>query len=101
MVLDFFKGGPSAMDEVQLKLAQMILDGREVFDTALDALFGGGKSKETKRELKSTDRGINKAQRDVRRELMLHASVHEAFDLPRVVAHRGTQTDAARSGDDV
>jgi phosphate uptake regulator len=87
------------MDEVQAKLAQMILDGREVFDTALDALFGGGKSKETKRELKSTDRGINKAQRDVRRELMLHASVHDTGDLPLVLAYMSTVKDAERIGD--
>jgi len=99
VVLDFFKGGPSSMDEVQAKLAQMILDGREVFDTALDALFGGGKSKETKRELKSTDRGINKAQRDVRRELMLHASVHDTGDLPLVLAYMSTVKDAERIGD--
>ncbi len=99
MVLDFFKGGQSNIDEVEMKLVQMVLDGREVFDTALDALFGGGKSKETKRELKSTDRGINKAQRDVRRDLMVHVSVHDTADLPLVLAYMSTVKDAERIGD--
>ena len=69
MVFQFFKGGESTIDVVEATLVQMVLDGREVYDTAMEALFGGGKSKETKQELKETDRGINTAQQDVRRDL--------------------------------
>ena len=99
MVFDFFKGGHSAIEEVEETLTQMLLDGREVFDTATDALFGGGKSKETKREVRSTDHDINVAQQDVRRELMLHASVQETVDLPLVLAYMSTVKDAERIGD--
>jgi phosphate transport system protein len=99
MVFQFFKGGDSAINEVETTLVQMVLDGRDVFDTAMEALFGGGKSKETKRELKSTDRGINTAQRDVRRELMVHASLHDTVNLPLVLAYMSTVKDAERIGD--
>ena len=99
MVFDFFKTGHSTIETVEDRLAQMLLDGREVFDTATDALFGGGKSKETKKEVKSTDQEINVAQQDVRRELMIHASVQETVDLPLVLAYMSTVKDAERIGD--
>ncbi|GMQ86364.1 MAG: hypothetical protein BMS9Abin07_1938 [Acidimicrobiia bacterium] len=99
MVFEFFKGGSSAVEEVENKLVQMLVDGCEVFDTATDALFGGGKSKETKREVRSTDRNINVAQQDVRRELMIHASVQDTVDLPLVLAYMSTVKDAERIGD--
>jgi phosphate uptake regulator len=99
MVFQFFKGGDSTIDEVETTLVQMVLDGRDVFDTAMEALFGGGTSKETKQELKSTDRGINTAQRDVRRELMIHASLHDTVDLPLVLAYMSTVKDVERIGD--
>jgi phosphate uptake regulator len=101
MVLEFFKGGSgqTSIEDVEATMVRMILDGREVFDTAMEALFGGGKSKETKRELKSADRQINVAQRDVRRSLMIHASVRESVDLPLVLAYMSTVKDAERIGD--
>jgi len=99
MVFQFFKGGESTIDVVEATLVQMVLDGRDVYETAMDALFGGGRSKETKRELKTTDRGINTAQRDVRRDLMIHSSVSDTVDLPLVLAYMSTVKDAERIGD--
>lgn len=99
MVFEFFKRGESTIDVVEATLVQMVLDGRDVYDTAMEALFGGGKSRETKRELKTTDRGINTAQQDVRRDLMLHASVNDTVDLPLVLAYMSTVKDVERIGD--
>lgn len=100
MVLDFFRSsGPSSVEAVEEKLAGMLRDGRDVYAAATDALFGGGKSKETKREVKSTDREINAAQRDVRRELLLHAAVNDAVDLPLVLSYMSVVKDAERVGD--
>lgn len=100
MVLDFFRGtGHSAIEEVEKRLVAMLLDGHSVFEASTAALFGGGKSKETKQEVRSTDREINVAQRDVRRALMLHASVHETVDLPLVLAYMSVVKDVERVGD--
>ena len=100
MVLGFFRStGHTAIEAVEDKLAGMLRDGRDVYDAAADALFGGGKSKATKREVRSTDRGINAAQQDVRRELLVHASVHETVDLPLVLSYMSIVKDAERIGD--
>ena len=101
MVLDFFKGGSrtSTIETIEATLVQMIRDGRIVYDAATAAVFGGGKSKETKREVRTTDKGINVAQQEVRRALMMHAAVTGSFDLPLVLAYMSVVKDAERIGD--
>jgi phosphate uptake regulator len=100
MVLDFFRGSSqSVIESVEELLVQMLRDGRTVYDAAAGAVFGGGKSRETKKEVKGTDRGINEAQQDVRRALMLHASVTADVDLPLVLAYMSVVKDAERIGD--
>ena len=99
-MLDFFKStGSSAIEDVEQLLVKMVRDGRAVYDAATGAVFGGGTSKETKREVKSTDRGINAAQRDVRRALMVHSSVTGNVDLPLVLTYMSVVKDAERIGD--
>ena len=99
MVLEFFKGGSnSAIDDIQTMLVQMLHDGHDVFVTASDALFGGGKSKATKKEVRSTDREINETQGEVRRNLMVHAAVNGG-DLPLVLQYASIVKDAERVGD--
>ena len=99
MVLEFFRGNTqSGLDEVQDTLVQMLQHGHEVFTTSTDALFGGGKSKETKQEVKSTDKVINAAQQSVRRQLMVSAAINNA-DLPLVIQYASIVKDAERVGD--
>ena len=99
MVLEFFKGSSQTpIDEIQAMLVRMLEDGHDVFVTASDALFGGGKSKATKREVRSTDKEINELQADVRRTLMIHASVNPG-DLPLVLQYASIVKDAERVGD--
>ena len=100
MVLDFFRtGGTSSIEEVEATVVQMLHDGRAVYDAATGAVFGGGKSKATKREVRATDHGINVAQQEVRRALMVHASVTGSIDLPLVLAYMSVVKDAERIGD--
>ncbi|VAV99566.1 hypothetical protein MNBD_ACTINO01-2305, partial [hydrothermal vent metagenome] len=91
-------GSQSAVDEAQATLVTMLENGHDIFMTASDALFGGGKSKETKREVRSTDREINEAQAAVRRALMVHAAVNSS-DLPLVLQYASIVKDAERVGD--
>lgn len=101
MVLDFFKSGSraSTIEAIEATIVQMMRDGRAVYDTATAAVFGGGKSKETKREVRSTDRGINVAEQEVRRALVMHASVTGSIDLPLMLAYMSVVKDAERIGD--
>jgi phosphate transport system protein len=100
MVFDFFRrSGGDAIDDVEMTLVAMLSDARVVFDTAADAVFGGGKSKETKNAVRSTDRGINISQMEIRRTLMIHASVTEGFDLPLVLTYMSVVKDVERVGD--
>ena len=100
MVLDFFRStGSTAISVVETKLVGMLKDGRIAYDAATNALFGGGKSSETKREVRNTDSDINTAQREVRRELLVHISVQETVDLPLVLSYMSIVKDAERIGD--
>lgn len=99
MVLEFFKGSSQTpIEQVQANLVRMLEDGHDVFVTASAALFGGGKSKATKREVRSTDQEINEMQAEVRRSLMIHASVNPG-DLPLVLQYASIVKDAERVGD--
>ena len=99
MVLEFFKGtSQTPIDGVRTTIARMLEDGHDVFVTASDALFGGGKSKATKREVRATDQEINEMQADVRRSLMVHSSVNPT-DLPLVLQYASIVKDAERVGD--
>ncbi|MCB1247633.1 MAG: hypothetical protein KDB69_10230 [Acidimicrobiia bacterium] len=99
MVLEFFRSDShGGLAGVQETLVRMLHDGHDVFITATNALFGGGKSKATKREVRSTDREINEAQREVRRALMVSAAVNPT-DLPLVLQYASIVKDAERVGD--
>ena len=87
------------MDEVEKRVHQMLVDGHAVYEAAMGAVFGGGKSKETKQEVKSTDHEINVAQRDVRRALVLHASVAPSYDVSAVLTYMSVVKDVERIGD--
>ena len=60
--------------------------------------FTGSPLEETKKEVRSTDKGINQAQADIRRTLMVHASLNQA-DLPVVLQYASIVKDAERVGD--
>ena len=99
MVMAFFRArGDSTIDEIQQILVQMLDDGQTVFDTATEAVFGGGKSKETKRAVRYTDSEINAAQQDVRRALIMKSAV-SAVDLPVMLSYMSIVKDAERIGD--
>jgi phosphate uptake regulator len=99
VVLEFFKGtSRSPIDEVRETIARMLEDGHDIFVTASDALFGGGKSKATKREVRATDQEINQMQADVRRSLLIHSSVNPG-DLALVLQYASIVKDAERVGD--
>ena len=99
MVLDFFRGSEDALSEVERTLVQMMRDGRDVYDAAMDAVFGGGKSSETKDTVRSTDREINEGQRAIRRAIVMHAAVAGGTELPLMLTYMSVVKDVERVGD--
>ena len=100
MVLEFFRrSGASAIEIVESMLVDMLRDVAAVYGASNAAVFGGGKSKETKREVKATDRHINALQQEVRRALLVHTSVQDRVDLPLVLAYMSVVKDVERAGD--
>jgi phosphate uptake regulator len=101
MVLDFFRGGGDAqLERIEAQIRQMILDDRHTFDTAINALIGGTDPSLVGKDIKKTDKGVNKAERAVRRELVVHVSVRgTSADIPLVLASMSVVKDAERIGD--
>jgi phosphate uptake regulator len=101
MVLDFFRGGGDAqLEGIESQIRQMILDDRHTFDTAINALIGGTDASLVGKDIKKTDKGVNKAERAVRRELVVHVSVRgTSADIPLVLASMSVVKDAERIGD--
>jgi phosphate uptake regulator len=101
MVLDFFRGGADAqLEQIEAQIRQMLIDDRHTFDTAINALIGGTDPELVRKDIRKTDKGVNKAERAVRRELVVHVSVRgTSADVPLVLASMSVVKDAERIGD--
>jgi len=101
MVMEFFRGGADKeLEQIETRIQQMLVDCRHTFDTAINALLGGTDPGVVKKDIKKTDRQVNKAEREVRRELVVHASVRGAqADIPMVLVSMSIVKDAERIGD--
>ena len=101
MVLEFFRGGvDSQLEEIEGLIIQMLLDCRHTFDLAINTLLGGTDPATVGKQISKTDVGVNKAQRRVRKELLVHASVRGAnADLPMALSSMSIVKDAERIGD--
>ncbi|MDH3259641.1 MAG: hypothetical protein OEM84_01575 [Acidimicrobiia bacterium] len=101
MVLDFFRGGGDAqLERIEAQIRQMLVDDRHTFDSAINALIGGTDPTLVGKDIRKTDKGVNKAERAVRRELVVHVSVRgTSADIPLVLASMSIVKDAERIGD--
>ena len=101
MVMEFFKGGSDKpLEEIESLIVQMLHDDRHTFDLAINALLGGTDASVVGKEVKKSDKRVNRAEREVRRRLIVHAAVAgERVDLPRVLIAMSVIKDAERVGD--
>ena len=101
MVLEFFRGGADQeLEQVADTIRQMLLNNRHTFDAAINALLGGTDPEVVGPDIRKTDRKVNKAERAVRRELVVHASVRgDRADIPLLLASMSIVKDAERIGD--
>lgn len=87
------------LQAVEDRIQQMLADDRHAFDLAMRSLLGGEPAGEVKKELKATDQKVNEGERQIRRALVVHASVFGEFSTPAVLVYMSVVKDIERVGD--
>jgi phosphate transport system protein len=91
--------GGDRLERIEATLQRMFTDDRHAFDLAMSALLGGAAPKSVGGELRATDHQVNEAEREIRRELVVHASVHGSVDTPTILVYMSIVKDVERIGD--
>jgi phosphate uptake regulator len=100
MVLKFLRGHDrERLDRVEAKVQQMIVHDRHEFDLAMSALLGDVVAADVNDELRATDQKVNQLEREIRRELAIHASVLGGIHTPAVLVYMSIVKDIERVGD--
>ncbi len=100
MVMRFFRrNGRDGLEHVQRQLLEMLTRDREAFDAATSTLLAGGDVALVGPKLRDTDAQVNELERVIRRELVVHASVHGAGDIAAVLVYMSIVKDVERIGD--
>jgi phosphate transport system protein len=87
------------LDTIESTIQRMLADDRVVFDLAMSTLLDGVEWKGVKREIKATDQRVNDGEREIRRDLVVHASVVGAIDTPAILVYMSIVKDIERIGD--
>jgi phosphate uptake regulator len=87
------------LDTIEATIQRMLADDRVVFDLAMSTLLDGVEWKGVKREIKATDQRVNDGEREIRRDLVVHASVVGAIDTPAILVYMSIVKDIERIGD--
>ncbi|NQT13848.1 MAG: hypothetical protein HQ582_13930 [Planctomycetes bacterium] len=102
-MFDWFTGkvgtSRAGLDRMRTEFGQMLDAGRHIFDTAANAFLGGTDVEVIREDLFQTDKRINRAERQIRREIVVHASVHGAADFSACLVLMSVAKDAERVGD--
>jgi len=99
MVMSFFRRPEeSGLENIESQVQRMVNDARHTFDLALSAVTGGA-VETVANEIRETDRQINATEVEIRRALVVHASVHGGIDTPEVLAFMNMIKDIERIGD--
>jgi phosphate uptake regulator len=99
MVGRFFQGGQDQLEHALQLLLQMLADDRHSFDVACSALLDGADPQSVGPDLRQSDNRVNEAQRDLRRELVVHTTAHGTSQMPAVLMYMSVVKDVERIGD--
>lgn len=100
MVFRFFEGkGGAQLASVASKVEEMLALDRRELEMAMSALLGDAEPGAVEGEVRSADRRVNGLEREIRRQLVVHASVFGGIDSPAVLVHMSTVKDIERIGD--
>lgn len=99
-MFSIFKESGSTMRGVEKRLDEMLADCIHMYRLATDALFGVAEPGAVSEELWSLDKGVNRGERAIRRDLLVHVSVTGAdMEQGLVLAYMTVAKDIERIGD--
>lgn len=100
MGFKFLRGtGGDRLREIETKVQLMAAYGRQEFDLAISALYGERVAAPFNDELRRIDRKVNRLEREIRRELLVHSSVFGGIETPAVLVFMSIVKDMERVGD--
>ena len=99
MVMSFFRRpDDSGIDHIEAQVQRMVPDARHTFALAMNAVTGGAVASVAD-EVRRTDRQINVTEMEIRRELVVHFSVHAGGDATEMLVFMNMVKDLERIGD--
>jgi len=99
MVMSFFRKGDSGLDSVAHRTITMLGDARHSFDLASGAVLTGAEVESVAADIRATDDRINRAEQELRGELVTHVAVHGSFDIGSVLSYTLLIKKLERIGD--
>ena len=91
--------GSRRFERIESTLQRMFVDDRHSFDLAMSALVGGASPGTVGEDLRATDARVNEAEREIRRELVIHAGVYGGIETPAILIYMSIVKDVERIGD--
>jgi phosphate uptake regulator len=101
MVFELFRGsGESQVEAIEAEVAEMLATTAETFELAVGALTRHVQPDEVGSHLRKRDRSINRVERSIRRQLVVHAGVRGSqADVPLLFVYMSIAKDIERVGD--
>ena len=95
----WLRGADDGLSDVEERFTGMLTDGRHVFDLAMSARLGGADPDSVADTLLKTEERTDEAEREIRRRVIVHASVHGTADLAACLMYMSIAKDAERVAD--
>jgi len=96
--MSFFRSDEGGISQIESQVQRMIADARHTFDLAMNAVTGGA-VETVADEVRRIDRQINVTEIEIRRELLVHISVHGTADAGEMLVFMNMIKDLERIGD--
>jgi phosphate uptake regulator len=100
MVFKFLRGEARArLEAIEAQVQTMLEHDRREFELAMSALLGEVEADSVNEDLRAMDRKVNRLEREIRRELVVHSSVFGGIQSPAVLIYMSVVKDIERIGD--
>jgi phosphate uptake regulator len=99
MVMSFFRRGDAGLEAITARTVSMLADARHSFDLASTALLSGADVATVAEDVRATDNRINRAEQELRGELVVHVSVQGSEDIGEVLGYTLLIKKIERIGD--